>query len=173
MLELSPEQLLCNQHLERLDAVSRSMEAKWGINRLPACVDDELRSKWERQWQKLNLAIEEGRFVEASELAQGCVRGWEALERAAVALGYKHDADVCMEYKLPSGLVIRICASRLDAHKPQPSGVESYSLEEVCNIIESQRLVNVIAERTKWQGTDHKIPTLPESFWKQGDNIPF
>lgn len=175
MLELTPEQLLANQHLERLDDMSRKMEAKWGVDRLPKCIPSELLVKWDRQWAKLNHALDEARYVEVAELAQGCVRGWEALERAAEASGYKPDLASCLEYQSPSGTLIRVCASRLDAAKPNPPGIESYSLEQVVNIIESQRLVNKIASDAKKRiGEGKEIVVPPKEFWDAGgDPLPF
>lgn len=171
LADLTPEQTLVNQHLERLDGVSRKMESKWGVDRLQKCVSKDLLEKWDRQWLKLNLAITEGRAAESVELAQGCVRAWEALEKAAVAAGYQPDVGRVLEVRAGSGRVYRLCASNLDAMKPCPEGYVAVTLQEVVNLLESKQLVNPVIDN---KATNKEIEILPASFWAGGgDAIPF
>jgi len=173
LAELTPEQTLVNQHLQRLDETSRKMESKWGVERLPSCVDIELKLKWERQWAKLNTAIMEGKHAETVELAQGCVRAWGALEQAAVAKGFQPDVGVVMEVRAASGKVYRVCANNLDAMKPVPAGWEAVSLQTVVNLLESNQLVNVVAGNAD-KFSNKEITVLPKEFWQSGgDTIPF
>jgi hypothetical protein len=171
--DITPEQTLINQHLQRLDEVSRKMEAKWGVNRLPDCVPKDLREKWDRQWLKLNAAIMESKHPETVELAQGCIRAWEALERAAVVAGYQHDTGQVMEIRAASGRIYRVCASGLDAMKPVPEGYQVVSLSEVVNLLEANQLVNTVKDNSaKFSNKEIIVP--PDEFWKSGgDSIPF
>lgn len=170
MQEFPPEQLLVNQHLQRLDEVSRKMEAKWGVDRLPRCVPAELREKWERQWAKLNTAIETLRHADTVDLAQGCVRAWEALEKTAMAAGYQCDVGLSMEARMPSGAILRVCASAIDARKPVPEGYVVYSMEQVARILDSQQLVNVIKNTPPAVEDTYKPKPFPKD---GGDKLPF
>lgn len=146
--DTTSEQNLVNQHLQRLDEVSRKMEAKWGVDRLPRCVPGDMAAKWTRQWEKLNVAITECRHLETVDLAQGCVRAWEALEKAALAFGYQPDIGSSFECKLPSGGVLRVCSSAIDARRPVPEGYVVYSMEEVARLLDPKQLANVVAGYT-------------------------
>lgn len=170
--EFSPEQTLVNQHLQRLDEVSRRMEAKWGVDRLQRCVSPELLEKWTRQWAKFNAAVDGFRHADTVDLAQGCVRAWEALEKGAMASGYQPDVGVALEARMPSGAVLRVCASAIDARRPTPEGYVVYSMEEVARILDKMQLVNQPKDQSVEAGETRK--RFPESFWKDGgEAIPF
>lgn len=146
--DMNPEQHLVMQHLQRLDEVSRKMEAKWGVDRLPKCVPEEMAAKWIRQWEKLNAAIIGGQSQEMIDLAQGCIRAWNALEGTAIASGYQPDIGASFECRMPSGGVLRVCSSAIDARKPVPVDYVVYSMEEVARLLDPKQLVNVVAGYT-------------------------
>lgn len=174
--ELSPEQMLVNQNLHRLDEVSRRMESKWGVDRLPRCVPEDLAGKWNRQWEKLNAAIMDLRHAETVDLAQGCVRAWEALERAAMGAGYQPDIGIAMEARMPSGAILRVCSSLIDARKPVPEGYVVYAMDEVARLLEPKQLVNVIKANIDQEviGEGDSRVKFPKEFWEGGgDAIPF
>lgn len=170
MQELPPEQLLVNQHMQRLDEVSRHMEACWGIDRLPKCVSPELREKWDKQWLKFSTAMLGCQWAEVIDLAQGCVRAWEALDKAARASGFSPDVATAMEARMPSGSVLRVCASAIDARRPTPEGYIVYSMEQVARILDGHQLVNVIKNTPPAVEDTFKPKPFPA---KGGDSIPF
>lgn len=170
---LTPEQTLVNQHLQRLDEVSRKMEAKWGVDRLPKCVPADLVQKWDKQWSKLNDATMAGRGSEVVELAPGCIRAWEALEKAALAAGYQPDIGVALECRMASGSVLRVCSSPIDARKPVPPGYVVYSMEEVARLLEPKQLVNVIEKNAEKFSNKEIVPLPKEFFQSGGDPLPF
>lgn len=167
MLELTPEQTLVNQHLERLDSVTKQMESRWGVLRLPQLVPEDLNNRWKKQWEKLNAAILSCNAAETIGLAEGCVRGWQAMEAAAVAAGFKPDIGQVMEAVMPSGGVLRVCASLLDARKPAPEGMTVLTMDQVARMVESRSLVAVIA-KNEGKFTNREIPKLPKEFWDNG-----
>jgi hypothetical protein len=91
---LTPEQLEINRWIMRLDTVAVDYESRWGIGRLEALAAPVLREKWERQREKLNYAIQRSDLTILSDLIEGTVRGWAALEQAALLAGHKpHDPE--------------------------------------------------------------------------------
>lgn len=78
------------KHLERMDAVVRAAEIKWGAPfRLVQLVPDDLAAKFDRQWQSLSSAITESRHEDVCLLADGVIRGVWALEKTAMATGHE------------------------------------------------------------------------------------
>ena len=73
--------------LAPLDKLAREMELKWGCGRLTSLVDPELAARFGRAQDKLNEAI---RLNDATEIARRVsvmMRGWEALDQAAMDVG--------------------------------------------------------------------------------------
>lgn len=73
--------------LAPLDRLARRMEEKWGCGRLPSLVDPELAARFGRAQDKLNEAI---RLNDATDIARRVgvlIRGWEALDQAAMDVG--------------------------------------------------------------------------------------
>ena len=104
--------------------------------------------KWDRQVEKVNVAIRAQDINALYGLVAGSIKGWAALEADALAQGHKpNDADY-WEIKLPeSDFTYRVYKTTLDAHSSAPDGVVRYSMAEVARILDGHQLVNVVKER--------------------------
>jgi len=73
--------------LAPLDKLARRMEEKWGCGRLPSLVDPELAARFGRAQDKLNEAIRLNDPMEIARRVSVMMRGWEALDAAAMEIG--------------------------------------------------------------------------------------
>lgn len=159
--------------LQKLDTVAAEYESRWGVSRLHKLVPYEMAQKWQAQTAKLNAAIQSGNLYDMPELVEGTIRGYVALERAAIADGHKpHDAPLAWTVGLPSGKTLAIVRHEKDFAlfkdaSRQFGDVVCWTIDQIANIIEKEHtLVNVV-----------KPPTLrPEErafdFTKGGDALP-
>lgn len=171
---LLPHQQEINQWLQRLDDVSRGFEARWGYGRLERLCSPALAVKWDSQWQRMNAAIQAQHLADVATLAQGCMRGWAAVEADALALGHKPLDPDAWETRMPlTGEVLRVVKTIADSHAPVPQGTVVMTLAEVAGIVQAQRK-RVYQEPPPPPGCDKPDPSLPAEFWKSGgDKIEF
>ena len=80
--------------VEDVDQVALAMERKWGIDRLRLLVPVELRARFDAQKDRLDQAIASNLEDHVRVQAQGMVRAWEAVDRAAVDAG---NSPLCPE----------------------------------------------------------------------------
>ncbi len=73
--------------LAPLDRLARVMETKWGAGRLTSLVDPELAARFGRAQDKLDDAIRTNNAMEIARRVSVLMRGWEALDAAAMAVG--------------------------------------------------------------------------------------
>ena len=73
--------------LAPLDRLARVMETKWGAGRLTSLVDPELAARFGRAQDKLNEAIRVNDPMEIARRVGVVMRGWEALDAAAMEIG--------------------------------------------------------------------------------------
>lgn len=120
-------------YLDEADQTACEMEAKWGCDRLRLLVGPELREKFDRQRYLLNQAIWHGELEDVRRESMRMVKGWLALDAAAVAAGKRTQAPQVWEVALADGSVAAIVQNDLDAAAVQAEGrrVSVYSLEEV------------------------------------------
>ncbi len=111
---LTPEMAVINQVLYGLDLVRHRMEMKWGVGRLVELATPELQLKWESHTRKLEGAIMASEVEVVKELVDGGVRGWAALERAAVEGGHVPFEPMVWEVAA-EGVVYRVVRGRDDA----------------------------------------------------------
>lgn len=160
--------------LQKLDTVACEYESRWGVSRLHTLVPFDLAAKWDAQTKKLNAAIVENDLAVMPELVEGCIRGYAALERAAIAAGYKpHDAPLAWTVGLSSGQTLAIVrhpkdAALVDDLRKAHGDVVVWTLDEVARIIENDHtLVNVKAPDKK------QMPELQPFDFTKGDAVEF
>jgi len=66
--------------MKNLDTVSRSMEQKWGVDRLPRLVSEILSIKFDQQRNLLESAIKSNDAAQISKQSEGMRRAWVALD---------------------------------------------------------------------------------------------
>lgn len=155
--------------LDALDHTSVQYEAKWGVGKLESLAPPPLREKWSRQWDKLNEAIASQKHTHVIDLAQGCIRAWQALENSAYQSGHVHPAPQCWHMAHPdTGQIYRICLTNADANHPEPNTI-TYTLEEVVRILHENSLVHKIAAKPPELTASKRIPFD----FRAGDDLPF
>lgn len=168
--QLDTERLEINRWIDRLDEVARSVESRWGIDRLHKLVSPETQVKWERHVSKLNDAILSHDLTAVADLVQGAIRGYAALEKEAVNLGAAKNHPDVWDVRSDDGTHYRICKTRTDANfwANQPN-VIVYALEEVARILDASQLKNQASFK---EVKKHTNKTDPFDFTK-GDEINF
>lgn len=75
------------------DRVAKEMDMKWGIDVLPELVEPELAQKYGQALGKLNAAIEAVDREAVVKYVGVCIRGMQAMDRAAVEAGMQPASD--------------------------------------------------------------------------------
>lgn len=165
--------------IDGVDFIATEMERKWGIGRLRLIVDDQLRSKFDAQFEKLNAAIESGQADLISVQADGMKRAWQALDKAADAAGLKPLSAEVWEVTLPgSGRIVAVVRTTEEAHLVATPECETWTLSEISHLIEHAGTLVADIKRT-FPGAEitaiHGKTNPPDkSFdWSKGDDIPF
>jgi hypothetical protein len=131
-----------NKMINQLDDVASGYEAVWGVGKLESLVPPDLARKWDAQKLKLDEAIQAGDENRVRLLVDGCIRGYGALNDAALSAGYKPITPDFWEYKHPSGQIYRVCKNNFDSqslHKTVDKGVIIMSLGEIINLYHAQQ----------------------------------
>ena len=132
------EDIACDHALAPFDRLSREMEFKWGIDKLPELVSPATAEKFGITIGNLNAALEANIPADVVACAESGIRGLQYMDAEATAAGHKpHDAD-WWEYELPGedgGEPFRIAVLRdgldwqeVKANRPD---LVPYSLREV------------------------------------------
>lgn len=136
-----------NRWLHKLDQVAIVFESKWGIGVLPTLADREIEMKWNKQKEKLALAVQDCDLPSVQKLVEGSIRAWKVLEDSAIKNGHKPRDPECWDVVHPdSGTKYRICKGLTDARAATEDGVIVYTLQEVVRVLEGHQLVNVVKD---------------------------
>lgn len=125
--------------VDELTLCVERMEHKWGSGRLRLLVGPELRDKFDRQRYLTNQALCHGGLEDLKEQCQRMAKGWNALDRAADAMGLERCPPEAWDIVGASGIVHVIVRTRDDA-KDYRMGRENacvYSLEEIAVILDA------------------------------------
>lgn len=156
--------------MKNLDSVTRSMELKWGVDRLPRLVSEILQVKFAQQRNLLDEAIKSKNAGRIAKQSEGMRRAWVALDQAAMTdghmpLGYlvwtaRHEktGDVVTVYQEDAKLVDIAAA-----------GGVSFTLEELVKLIPA----DVLVAKKEFHGikvVDVRDKTKDEDL---NDEIPF
>jgi len=119
------------------DAASSAYERRWGVDRLTDLAPEGLRLRFWDQVDRLNEAVRANDADEVARHAEVTLRGWAALERAALDAGHAPLTGEGLEAALDDGRVIVICATMQEATKRAHDrpGVIAYSVDEVARMI--------------------------------------
>lgn len=124
--------------VDGVDQVAADAEAVWGVDRLELLVDDDLRLRFRRQWQRFNEAIAARDPERVRQTGEGMKRAWAALCAAAVEAKALPLHEDIWEVKLGSGRIVAFCKSLPEAFAVYRSGryVEVWTAEEVARLID-------------------------------------
>ena len=112
-----------NAALDPLDRVAREYEGKWGYRRLQSLASPELAVKFEGARQKLEEAIKAQDTDEVVKRAAIMIRGWQALEKAAVDAGHTPLGQGLWQDK-SGGKTFTVALIREDVDAPALSAAE-------------------------------------------------
>ena len=106
----------CMAVVAGVDHVASTLEARWGIRRLPLIVSDDTRLRFRSACVLWAEAIKGWQIGEVTRAGAMMRRAWAALEAEAVSLGHAPIEPRSLEATLPDGTVLAIVASADDAH---------------------------------------------------------
>ncbi|RPF98052.1 MAG: hypothetical protein CBC23_009285 [Rhodospirillaceae bacterium TMED63] len=124
--------------IDGVDFYAKTMEKKWGVDRLRLLVDADLRSRFDQQLRMFNDAIFSYQLGPVREHAEAMMRGWKALDEAARLSGADLIAAEVWEVRMPSGKVCALVRDEAEARHVAAEGryVEVWTVEEVGRMIE-------------------------------------
>ncbi|MFM2004824.1 MAG: hypothetical protein RLZZ09_479 [Pseudomonadota bacterium] len=169
--------------LEALDEVAHRLERKWGVDRLPRLVPNDLAEKFWRQKAKLDAQILEeatAGFANVEREAGRMVNAWRALDKAAEVAGADQASGQCLTARMSDGRSLVICGDlegcQVWRQQNPGSAAAVWSMEEVVRVLEGFDLVN----RTKHLFDGAVIGEVrvdperlkPKVDWQKGDNLP-
>ena len=127
--------------MTNLDTVSRSMEMKWGVDRLPRLVSEILRIKFDQQRNLLNEAIKSNDAARIAKQSEGMRRAWIALDQAATADGHRPLPEAVWTAKHKSGDIVTVFRDDAQLVDIAAAGGVSFTLEELVELIPAEVLV--------------------------------
>ena len=127
--------------MKNLDTVSRSMEQKWGVDRLPRLVSEILSIKFDQQRNLLESAIKSNDAAQISKQSEGMRRAWVALDQAATADGHMPLGNAVWTEKHKTGDVIAVYRDDAQLVDIAAAGGVSFTLEELVRLIPTDVLV--------------------------------
>jgi len=124
----------------------------------------------DRQQEKLHTAMLEQDINLVAHLADGTIRGWQALEAFAKQAGHRPIFPEYMEVRLDSGFTLRIAKNHTEARQCTKDGVYVWSLHEVARVLEKDyTLVNQIKDVFP----EGEIKSVSTFDFNKGDSLPF
>jgi hypothetical protein len=96
----TPGQIQCDMATGPFDKISRDMDRKWGIDRLPELVSPATAAKWGLAMSQLNEAIGAEDVSLTVARVEACVRGFGIMDAEAIAAGHVQADPAVWEYEL-------------------------------------------------------------------------
>ena len=127
--------------MKNLDTVSRSMEMKWGVDRLPRLVSEYLRIKFDQQRNLLDEAIKSNDAARIAKQSEGMRRAWVALDQVATADGHRPLPEAVWTAKHKSGDIVTVFRDDAQLVDIAAAGGVSFTLEELVKLIPADVLV--------------------------------
>tara|TARA_R100000315_G_scaffold30998_1_gene12447 strand:+ start:342 stop:809 length:468 start_codon:yes stop_codon:yes gene_type:complete len=155
--------------MKNLDTVSRSMEMKWGVDRLPRLVSEYLRNKFDQQRNLLDEAIKSNDAARIAKQSEGMRRAWVALDQVATADGHRPLPEAVWTAKHKSGDIVTVFRDDAQLVDIAAAGGVSFTLEELVKLIPAE----VLVAKREFHGikvTDVRDKTKDEDL---NDEIPF
>jgi len=148
--------------LRPLDEIAHKMEMTWGVDRLETLVPPELAMQFGIGKAQLDQAIDERNPQLVAQKAAALIRGWQALDKAAAhhmtidqvaTAWYWRHPETDESFAITKDNASAQAIKRID----QKSII--YTLDEVCRVLHSQKLVNDVKN------------TFPESRIEKIENL--
>lgn len=179
---MAPDHYKKRSLTEGLDHLAKQMETKWGVDRLPLLVSDQLRAAFYQQKDLLDEALTSGDLALIDIQVGGMKRAWEALDQAATQSGQPILSADIWEVKLPvSGRVVAFVKTSAEAQAIARPDLETWTVSEIAQLIDGMD-ENVRAVKQLFPGAEVTAITKKETpsqtdekpfDWSKGDEIPF
>lgn len=179
---MAPDHYKKRSLTEGLDHLAKQMETKWGVDRLPLLVSDQLRAAFYQQKDLLDEALTSGDLALIDIQVGGMKRAWEALDQAATQSGQSILSADIWEVKLPvSGRVVAFVKTSAEAQAIARPDLETWTVSEIAQLIDGMD-ENVRAVKQLFPGAEVTAITKKETpsqtdekpfDWSKGDEIPF
>lgn len=155
--------------MKNLDTVSRSMELKWGVDRLPRLVSEILRIKFDQQRNLLEEAIKSKDAARIAKQSEGMRRAWVALDQAATADGHRPLPEAVWTAKHKSGDIVTVYRDDAQLVDIAAAGGVSFTLEELVKLIPA----DVLVAKKEFHGIKVVDVRDKQSDEELNDEIPF
>ena len=179
---MAPDHYKKRSLTEGLDHLAKQMETKWGVDRLPLLVSDQLRAAFYQQKYLLDEALTSGDLALIDIQVGGMKRAWEALDQAATQSGQPILSADIWEVKLPvSGRIVAFVKTSAEAQAIARPDLETWTVSEIAQLIDGMD-ENVRAVKQLFPGAEVTAITKKETpsqtdekpfDWSKGDEIPF
>jgi len=179
---MAPDHYKKRSLTEGLDHLAKQMETKWGVDRLPLLVSDQLRAAFYQQKDLLDEALTSGDLALIDIQVGGMKRAWEALDQAATQSGQPILSADIWEVKLPvSGRIVAFVKTSAEAQAIARPDLETWTVSEIAQLIDGMD-ENVRAVKQLFPGAEVTAITKKETpsqtdekpfDWSKGDEIPF
>ena len=179
---MAPDHYKKRSLTEGLDHLAKQMETKWGVDRLPLLVSDQLRAAFYQQKDLLDEALSSGDLALIDIQVGGMKRAWEALDQAATQSGQSILSADIWEVKLPvSGRIVAFVKTSAEAQAIARPDLETWTVSEIAQLIDGMD-ENVRAVKQLFPGAEVTAITKKETpsqtdekpfDWSKGDEIPF
>jgi len=133
------------------DKAATAYEERWGRDRLADLASPALRERFYQQVYRMNEAVSAVDHREVAHQVAVTLRGYAALETAALEAGHKPLEGRFWDAPMPDGRVLCVCPDHHEAGKVarqrKGDNVLVYSVEEVANILatnEAAKAVDII-----------------------------
>lgn len=156
-----------------VDRRGKELEQQWGIGRLPALVPLEWTERFLSQRQKFSAACAALDCHETRKHGEAMLRAFDKLEALAIEAGHKPGPPDQWEFEVDGEVVILVKdIARL--HQADTGGrrCQVWSLDEIANVIRSQKLV--VEAKLEFAGAEVVMLRPVKPNWNDlNDEIPF
>jgi hypothetical protein len=159
--------------LDGVDETIAASERRWGVDRLRLLVPDDLRARWDRQWQSWCRAVEANDLGGIQKHGAAVRRAVAALEAAATAAGGEPLAPTVWE-TVYEGRVVAVVKTSAEAYAVaiQGRGVEVWTLDELVRVALPRTEIVAAAKQT-FAGAEVVAYKSPPTDWANGgDPLP-
>ena len=171
--DASADEIRCDHAVAPFDRLARTMDDRWGIDRLPELVSPETAERYGSAIAKLNAALSAGDAEETVKRAQVCMRGLKAMNDEAEAAGHKPNSGDWWECEVDgfTFAIVRDIGDWPHVKRDRPN-LTIYSLREIGLIVKAAAQTPfVAATKEAFPGAEIARITpsrLPDDFWERG-----
>lgn len=152
-----------------LDELTRAMDRKWGVDRLPELVPVEMAARYGKAVAALNAALDAQDVEAAKANAANVMRGLSAMDAEAERAGATRADQTIWEYEVDGFKFAILRDDRAwPAVKAARPDLVVVSIREVANALREYTAKEIEPAQDMRARTYPPIEQLPAAFWKSG-----